>query len=102
MHNALLYKMVKLSFPAYFSGQILQMHPFTFPVWLRALGLLLFSKAYRKYQALGWCYLAVLVLFVVTGGRTYYLAPAYPMLFAFGALWMEKTFPSKASGVWRS
>ena len=96
MHNAALYKMVKLSFPAYFSGQIVQMHPFTFPVWLAGLGLLLFSKAYREYQALGWCYLAVLVLFVVTGGKTYYLAPAYTMLFAFGALWMENAFSSKA------
>jgi len=96
MHNALLYKLVKLSFPAYFSGQILQMHPFTFPVWLAGLGLLLLSKAYRKYQALGWCYLAVLVLFVVTGGRTYYLAPAYTMLYAFGVLWMENAFSSKA------
>jgi hypothetical protein len=95
MHNARLYKMVKLSFPAYFSGQIMQMHPFTFPVWLAGLGLLVLSRAYRRYQALGWCYLAALVLFVVTGGKTYYLAPAYTMLFAFGALWMEKTFSSK-------
>jgi hypothetical protein len=96
MHNARLYKMAKLSFPAYFSGQILQMHPFTFPVWLAGLGLLMLSKAYRKYQVLGWCYLAALVLFVVTGGKTYYLAPAYTMLFAFGALWFEKTLPSQA------
>jgi hypothetical protein len=96
MHNARLYKMVKLSFPAYFSGQIVQMQPFAFPVWLAGLGLLLLSKTYRRYQALGWCYLAVLVLFVVTGGKTYYLAPAYTMLFAFGALWMETIFFSKA------
>jgi len=96
MHNATLYKMVKLSFPAYFSGQILQMHPFTFPVWLAGLGLLILSRAYRRYQPLGWCYLAVLALFVVTGGKTYYLAPAYTVLFAFGAFWTEQTFPSKA------
>ncbi len=96
MHNARLYKMAKLSFPAYFSGQIMQMHPFTFPVWLAGLGLLVLSKAYRKYQALGWCYLAALLLFVVTGGKTYYMASAYTMLFAFGAVWFEKTFPSKA------
>jgi hypothetical protein len=96
MHNARLYKMAKLSFPAYFSGQILQMHPFTFPVWLAGLGLLVLSKAYRKYQVLGWCYLAALVLFVVTGGKTYYLASAYTMLLAFGALWFEKTLSRKA------
>jgi hypothetical protein len=96
MHNAAVYKMVKLSFPAYVAGQIVQMHPFTFPVWLAGLGLLVLSKEYRRYQTLGWCYIAVLVLFVVTGGKTYYLAPAYTMLFAFGALWMENAFSSKA------
>jgi len=96
MHNAALYKMAKLSFPAYFAGQIVQMHPFIFPVWLAGLGLLVLSKEYRRYQTLGWCYIAILVLFVVTGGKTYYLAPAYTMLFAFGALWMENAFSSKA------
>lgn len=96
IHNARLYKMEKLSFASYFSGQILQMHPFTFPVWLAGLGLLVLGKAYRKYQALGWCYLAALVLFVVTGGKTYYLASAYTVLFAFGALWFEKTVSRKA------
>jgi len=96
MHNATRYKVVKLSFPAYFSGQIMQMHPFTFPVWLAGIGLLILSRTYRRYQALGWCYLAALTLFVATGGKTYYLAPAYTVLFAFGALWTEQTFPSKA------
>ena len=90
MENARLYKMVKLSFSAYVSEQIRQMHPFTFPVWLAGLCLLIFSRAYRRFQALGWCYLAVLVLFVVEGGKSYYLAPAYAMLFAFGAIWFEK------------
>jgi hypothetical protein len=72
------------------------MHPFTFPVWLAGLGLLILSRTYQKYQTLGWCYFAVLILFVATGGKTYYLASAYTMLYAFGALWMEKRVSSKA------
>ena len=96
MHNARLYKMVKPSFPGYFFGEIMEMHPFTFPVWLAGLGLLLISRTYRKYQALGWCYLAALVLFVVTGGKTYYLASVYTMLLAFGALWFEQVVSRRA------
>ena len=95
MKNARLYKNVKLSFPAFFSGQILQMHPFTFPIWLAGLCLLIFSRAFRRYQALGWCYLSVLVLFVMAGGKSYYLAPAYTMLFAFGAVWFERRISRK-------
>ena len=90
MENARLYKNVRLSLPAFCLEQFRQMHPFTFPVWLAGLCLLLFSRAYRKFQALGWCYLAILALFVLAGGKSYYLAPAYTMLFAFGALWFEK------------
>jgi hypothetical protein len=97
MENARLQKMVRLSFLSYSFEQILQMHPFTFPVWLCGLCVLVFSKTFRKYQALGWCYLAVLILFVVTGGKAYYLAPAYTMLFAFGSVWIEGRLSSKAA-----
>ena len=90
MENARLYKNVRLSFPAFVSAQVLQVHPFTFPVWLAGLCLLMLSKTFRRYQALGWCYVAILVLFVVAGGKSYYLAPAYTMLFAFGATWVER------------
>jgi len=89
MENARLHKMVKLPFVSYSYEQFGQMHPFTFPVWLSGLCVLLFGKAFRTYRALGWCYLVVLVLFVVTGGKAYYLAPVYTMLFAFGSVWIE-------------
>jgi hypothetical protein len=89
MENARAHKMIRPTFLGYSFEQITQMHPFTFPIWLCGLGVLLFSKTFRKYQALGWCYLAVLILFVVSGGKAYYLAPIYTMLFAFGAVWIE-------------
>jgi len=97
MENARLYKMLKLSFPSYLFGQILQMHPFTFPVWAAGVCLLIFSKGYRKFQALGWCYLAVLVLFVITGAKTYYLGSAYTVLFVFGSIWIERTLRGTAA-----
>jgi hypothetical protein len=97
MENARLHKMVKLSFLSYSFEQITQMHPFTFPVWLCGLCALVFSKTFRKFQALGWCYLTALILFVVTGGKSYYLAPVYTMLFAFGSVWVEGKLSGKAA-----
>jgi 4-amino-4-deoxy-L-arabinose transferase-like glycosyltransferase len=40
----------------------------------------------QRYRMLGWMYLVPLVLFVIGNGRSYYLAPAYPMLIAMGAV----------------
>ncbi len=97
MENARLYKIAKLSFPAYFREQVMMMHPLTSPIWLTGLGVLFFSGTYRKYRAFGWCYLAVLTVFVVMGGKSGYLAPAYTMLFAFGAVWLESRLSSKAA-----
>jgi Dolichyl-phosphate-mannose-protein mannosyltransferase len=44
----------------------------------------------KRYRLLGWMYVVPLVLLVVMRGRDYYLAPAYPMLYAAGAVWVER------------
>jgi len=44
----------------------------------------------KRWRILGWMYVVPLVLFLVMRGRDYYLAPAYPMLYAAGAVWVEK------------
>ena len=55
---------------------------FAAPLWIA--GLVQFFRD-RRYRMLGWMYVLPFVLFVVSKGRFYYLAPAYPMLFAMGA-----------------
>lgn len=65
--------------------QPLLMHPFTLPVWGCGLGWF-FSRRGALYRPLGWAYLAVLVLLLALRGKAYYLAPAYPLLFAGGAV----------------
>lgn len=57
-----------------------------FPLWIAGLYFYLVSPAGRRYRALGWMYVVPLLLFVVAKGREYYLAPAYPMLYAAGAV----------------
>jgi hypothetical protein len=39
---------------------------------------------------IGWMYLIPLVILLIARGRPYYLAPAYPMLLAVGAVWGER------------
>jgi len=65
--------------------------PFTIPFWIAGLYYYFFSAAGKPYRLLGWMYLIPFVLFFVTQGRSYYLAPAYPMLIAAGAvLWEQR------------
>src|SRR5262249_1982591 len=47
-----------------------------------------------RFRVLGWMYVIPLLLFVTAKGRYYYLAPAYPMLFAAGSLWGEQWLAS--------
>ncbi len=55
------------------------------PLALAGLAFCFFAREGR-FRILGWMYLVPLVLFTVGQGRGYYLAPAYPMLYAAGAV----------------
>lgn len=64
------------------------------PLWIAGLWFYLFSREGRRYRMLGWMYVVPLVVFVVAKGRAYYLAAAYPMLYAAGAAWGERWLAS--------
>lgn len=49
-----------------------------------------FTPAGQRYRMIGWMYVVPFVLYVVLQANSYYLAPAYPMLAAGGAVWWEK------------
>jgi MFS family permease len=53
------------------------------PLWLA--GLVAFARD-RRYRMLAWMYLIPLALFFFAKGRGYYMAAAYPMLLAMGAV----------------
>lgn len=60
------------------------------PLWVAGLFFYLFSPMGRRFRVLGWMYVVPLVLFVIAKGRGYYLAAAYPMLYAGGSVWGER------------
>lgn len=86
IRNATAYKNVALSPFAFFAEQIKQMHPFTFPVWFAGL-IWLFRSS--RYRVLGWVYVAAFLVLITQSSKAYYLAPAYPPLFAAGAVAFE-------------
>lgn len=63
---------------------------FTLPLWLAGLGFLVFAKRAVRYRILAWMFLIPLALFALSRGRAYYMAPAYPMLLAAGAVAGER------------
>jgi hypothetical protein len=65
-------------------------NPVTVPVWIAGLYFLFFKPEGKRYRLIGWMYVIPLVLLLIARGRPYYLAPAYPMLLAVGAVWGER------------
>jgi hypothetical protein len=64
-------------------------NPFTLPLWIMGLIFCSFAPAGRRFRPLAWMFLTTFLLLLVNRGRSYYLAPAYPMLLAAGATWLE-------------
>ncbi len=89
MENARLYKNAVLSPWRFVSAQILQVGPVALPLWLAGLAWLLGFRRGRPWRALGWAYLAILVVMIFNHAKPYYLGPAYTLLFAAGGVALE-------------
>jgi hypothetical protein len=88
-------KNVALSPVQFIAQQFVFLNPGTLPLWLAGLFWLFGSRDGRRYCALGIIYLITLGEFVVLHGKSYYLAPAYPMLFAAGGVAVERIFAAR-------
>jgi hypothetical protein len=63
-----------------------------FPLSVAGLSFYFFTEKGARFRPLGWMYIIPLLLFIIAKGRGYYLAPAYPMLYAAGAVIFEDAF----------
>jgi hypothetical protein len=70
----------------YFLQQTILVHLLTAPIWLAGLAALFFSARWKPYRFLGWTYVVCYAVLFVLHGKSYYLAPIYPMLLAAGAV----------------
>ncbi|MCX5769407.1 MAG: glycosyltransferase family 39 protein, partial [Candidatus Hydrogenedentes bacterium] len=76
--------------PLFVVGQFILMNVFNAVVWIAGLVFFLKSAPGRPYRILGWIYLTVFVIMLTFKAKVYYLAPAYPMLLAGGAVLLEQ------------
>jgi Dolichyl-phosphate-mannose-protein mannosyltransferase len=73
---------------AYFLPQQLELTFIRFPLAVAGL-YFFFSRDGKRFRMVGWMFVVTLLLFTVAKGRWYYMGPAYPMLYAAGAVWGE-------------
>jgi len=77
---------------AFLAQQVLMMNPFSFPFWLGGLLFYFFARVPKPYRSFGWTFLITLGFFLLSHGKDYYSAPAYPILLAAGAVAAERLF----------
>lgn len=95
MHNAGTYKITHLSPLEFLKEQIIHVNPATLIIWTAGLLFFFFHRDGKKYRVFGWMYLAIYLLFTVQNAKAYYLASAYPILFAGGAVMWETWLQNK-------
>lgn len=95
IHNARTLKMADISPLGFLTGQILYNNPATLIVWLAGLFFFFFHREGRKFRLFGWMFLSIYILFTIQEAKDYYLAPAYPILFAGGAVQFESWLRKK-------
>jgi 4-amino-4-deoxy-L-arabinose transferase-like glycosyltransferase len=60
----------------------------------------LLAPAGQRYSTMGWMYVVPFIVYLLVQGNGYYLAPAYPMLAAGGAVWWDGRLARMASLPW--
>ncbi len=85
--NAAAIKVGAVSPLSFIGQQLLGLNVMAAPLWIAGLAFLFLSAEGRPYQPLAWIYVTTFLLLMSTGSaRAHYLAPAYPILFAAGAV----------------
>lgn len=82
---------VQMSHWQFFYQQIQLMLTQSAPVWIAGLGFFLFHPQGKRFRLFAVAYVVVLAAFMFSAnGRPYYVAPVYPLLFAAGAVLLER------------
>ena len=70
---------------AFLPFQLVLVSPYLAPVWIAGLVRLFRDPRLRFCRALGWSWAVLAAVFIVTGGKPYYLGGLLPLLLAAGA-----------------
>lgn len=83
-------QLVHMNALGFITGQLLMNIVYAF-VWITGLAAIIFSKEWKTFGWVVYCYLIVIVLLIAGSGKDYYALGLYPVLFAFGAAYIGKT-----------
>ncbi|HEU0027807.1 MAG TPA: glycosyltransferase family 39 protein [Ktedonobacterales bacterium] len=78
----------------FLANQILAVNPLNIPLVIAGLVFYFRGAAGKPWRMLGWSYVILYVLLTLINAKTYFLAPAYPMLFAAGGVRLSEAFTS--------
>ncbi len=81
-------RMSEISRGEFIAGQVLYHGPLAAPLWIAGI-VFSFTKRGRELRPFAIIYLTVLTILLITQGKAYYSSPAYPALFAAGAVALQ-------------
>lgn len=99
MANARRDKMAAMSAPQFVLAAIEQTAPVAW-LWIWGAGWLMFARVARPLRPLGIAFVVVVAVLAFAGGKAYYLAAAYSLVFAAGAVALERRMTGRARA-WR-
>lgn len=82
--------------PAFFLNQIVVLDPLFAPLWIAGMAAPFAWRDLARLRFLALAYIAVAAVMLATPSKDYYLAAAYPTLFALGAVAFERLVRSAA------
>ena len=93
IRNASTLKYAGITVKDFIIGQLILQNPAALPVWLAGLYYFFFHKQGRTFRILGIIFAVAFLILVINGhSKAEYLSPAYTMLFAGGAVFLEGLF----------
>ncbi|MCP5102463.1 MAG: glycosyltransferase family 39 protein, partial [bacterium] len=91
IHNASNYKYSGVTRIDFVMGQLLLSNPVTLPLWAAGLYFYFFNKKVKEFRLLGITFVTVFLILLINGhSKPEYLSPAYPLIFAAGAVQLER------------
>ncbi len=85
-------QLVNMNYTAFFKD-LYSLNGIASLVWLFGLISLLYFVPEKKYRFIGTASFIIIILFLLSNGKAYYIMGLFPFLFAFGAYAMEKYIP---------
>lgn len=99
IYNATQIKNYPLSPVGFFTQIMVAANPVLLPVWLLGIVFFFFGKDSAKLRPFGYAFVIAFAVFVFQKSKFYYLIPIFPLLFAGGAVALERWF-NKISWKW--